>query len=289
MVVFYSLSCAAAKKGPNGLALPNDYCDFCLGDSTLNQKTGQSEELVSCSDCGRSGRNMSCILLVIDFSQNVPQPRLWWTVFGRLNEEMLHVDYILNHSRTWSSHPPVSSSDCRTPNMSAVHPCDDGCSEDLPLAVYRVQVLQRLRHLGERREFLFYGFPHMPFVFSTRKKCCWQTLVKEIADAELTKKSFGAVWKMNLYNAWTLSFVAIAKHLYEWMPNLFLKDVSQCVSVGPAAVLRWLRPRLPHVLSKPSHDWTARRYARHLLQKSTSCHCLCPAPVLFSWLSVSLF
>uniref|UniRef100_A0A3Q0SXX4 D4, zinc and double PHD fingers family 2, like n=1 Tax=Amphilophus citrinellus TaxID=61819 RepID=A0A3Q0SXX4_AMPCI len=43
------------KKGPNGLALPNDYCDFCLGDSALNQKTGQSEELVSCSDCGRSG------------------------------------------------------------------------------------------------------------------------------------------------------------------------------------------------------------------------------------------
>ncbi|XP_016328241.1 zinc finger protein ubi-d4-like [Sinocyclocheilus anshuiensis] len=43
------------KKGPNGLALPNDYCDFCLGDSNMNQKTGQSEELVSCSDCGRSG------------------------------------------------------------------------------------------------------------------------------------------------------------------------------------------------------------------------------------------
>lgn len=56
------LSFSAAKKGPNGLALPNDYCDFCLGDSTLNQKTGQSEELVSCSDCGRSGRNLSCLL-----------------------------------------------------------------------------------------------------------------------------------------------------------------------------------------------------------------------------------
>lgn len=55
----YTLSCLAAKKGPNGLALPNDYCDFCLGDSTLNQKTGQSEELVSCSDCGRSGSNRS--------------------------------------------------------------------------------------------------------------------------------------------------------------------------------------------------------------------------------------
>lgn len=54
-----SFSCSATKKGPNGLALPNDYCDFCLGDSTLNQKTGQSEELVSCSDCGRSGMKSS--------------------------------------------------------------------------------------------------------------------------------------------------------------------------------------------------------------------------------------
>uniref|UniRef100_A0A8C2HD35 D4, zinc and double PHD fingers family 2 n=1 Tax=Cyprinus carpio TaxID=7962 RepID=A0A8C2HD35_CYPCA len=44
------------KKGPDGLALPNKYCDFCLGDSNLNQKTGQSEGLVSCSDCGRSGK-----------------------------------------------------------------------------------------------------------------------------------------------------------------------------------------------------------------------------------------
>ncbi|TSP36058.1 Zinc finger protein ubi-d4 [Bagarius yarrelli] len=51
---------AAPKKGPDGLALPNNYCDFCLGDSNLNQKTGQSEELVSCSDCGRSG-HPSCL------------------------------------------------------------------------------------------------------------------------------------------------------------------------------------------------------------------------------------
>ncbi|XP_056633088.1 zinc finger protein ubi-d4-like [Diorhabda sublineata] len=31
------------------------YCDFCLGDSRENKKTGIQEELVSCSDCGRSG------------------------------------------------------------------------------------------------------------------------------------------------------------------------------------------------------------------------------------------
>lgn len=46
---------SVAKKGPDGLALPNNYCDFCLGDSKINKKTGQPEELVSCSDCGRSG------------------------------------------------------------------------------------------------------------------------------------------------------------------------------------------------------------------------------------------
>ncbi|KAF3840842.1 hypothetical protein F7725_006704 [Dissostichus mawsoni] len=49
-----------AKKGPDGIALPNKYCDFCLGDSKTNHKTGQSEELVSCSDCGRSG-HPSCL------------------------------------------------------------------------------------------------------------------------------------------------------------------------------------------------------------------------------------
>lgn len=34
------------------------YCDFCLGDSRENKKTGTQEDLVSCSDCGRSGKNV---------------------------------------------------------------------------------------------------------------------------------------------------------------------------------------------------------------------------------------
>ncbi|KAK1213925.1 REQU protein, partial [Pygoscelis papua] len=55
-----SRSAFPAKKGPDGLALPNNYCDFCLGDSKINKKTGQPEELVSCSDCGRSG-HPSCL------------------------------------------------------------------------------------------------------------------------------------------------------------------------------------------------------------------------------------
>ncbi|GAA6065466.1 zinc finger protein DPF3 isoform X1, partial [Tachysurus ichikawai] len=42
------------QKGPDSGVIANDYCDFCLGDSGSNRKTGQAEELVSCSDCGRS-------------------------------------------------------------------------------------------------------------------------------------------------------------------------------------------------------------------------------------------
>ncbi|MBZ3886010.1 Zinc finger protein ubi-d4 [Sciurus carolinensis] len=49
-----------SKKGPDGLALPNNYCDFCLGDSKINKKTEQPKELVSCSDCGCSG-HLSCL------------------------------------------------------------------------------------------------------------------------------------------------------------------------------------------------------------------------------------
>lgn len=37
-------------------AAPSPYCDFCLGDARENKKTGGSEDLVSCSDCGRSGK-----------------------------------------------------------------------------------------------------------------------------------------------------------------------------------------------------------------------------------------
>lgn len=41
-------------------AAPSPYCDFCLGDARENKKTNIPEELVSCSDCGRSG-HPSCL------------------------------------------------------------------------------------------------------------------------------------------------------------------------------------------------------------------------------------
>lgn len=44
------------KPGGKSSAQPSPYCDFCLGDARENKKTGGSEELMSCSDCGRSGK-----------------------------------------------------------------------------------------------------------------------------------------------------------------------------------------------------------------------------------------
>ncbi|XP_049880286.1 zinc finger protein ubi-d4 [Pectinophora gossypiella] len=46
---------ADAKEGEAKKVSPSPYCDFCLGDDRENKKTGTPEELVSCSDCGRSG------------------------------------------------------------------------------------------------------------------------------------------------------------------------------------------------------------------------------------------
>uniref|UniRef100_A0A2I3M7P2 Double PHD fingers 3 n=1 Tax=Papio anubis TaxID=9555 RepID=A0A2I3M7P2_PAPAN len=47
------------QKGPDGTVIPNNYCDFCLGGSNMNKKSGRPEELVSCADCGRSVNTMT--------------------------------------------------------------------------------------------------------------------------------------------------------------------------------------------------------------------------------------
>lgn len=48
------------KPTERAKAPPSPYCDFCLGDARENKKTNIPEELVSCSDCGRSG-HPSCL------------------------------------------------------------------------------------------------------------------------------------------------------------------------------------------------------------------------------------
>ena len=53
----------------------NNYCDFCLGDSEENKKTRQAEQLVSCSDCGRSGKThfwLYCLWLLVHLRPWLP-------------------------------------------------------------------------------------------------------------------------------------------------------------------------------------------------------------------------
>ncbi|XP_028398765.1 zinc finger protein ubi-d4 A-like isoform X2 [Dendronephthya gigantea] len=65
---------AVTKETRSGIANPNDYCDFCLGDATRNKKTLLSEELLSCADCGRCG-HPSCLQFTAKLTAKVKQYR----------------------------------------------------------------------------------------------------------------------------------------------------------------------------------------------------------------------
>ena len=54
---------AVEKSSSKKKITASPYCDFCLGDAAENKKTGVPENLVSCADCGRSGK----ILISQDF------------------------------------------------------------------------------------------------------------------------------------------------------------------------------------------------------------------------------
>ncbi|XP_072181934.1 zinc finger protein ubi-d4-like isoform X2 [Diadema setosum] len=60
----------AEPRAKSGVTEPNNYCDFCLGDSTENKKTMMPEPLISCSDCGRSG-HPSCLQFTETMIQKV--------------------------------------------------------------------------------------------------------------------------------------------------------------------------------------------------------------------------
>ncbi|WAR25744.1 DPF1-like protein [Mya arenaria] len=57
-------------RGEDGKVQNSNYCDFCLGDSDENKKTGESEQLVSCSDCGRSG-HPTCLQFTANMTVSV--------------------------------------------------------------------------------------------------------------------------------------------------------------------------------------------------------------------------
>lgn len=62
------------KPMEKGRAPPSPYCDFCLGDAKENKKTNQAEDLVSCSDCGRSG-HPTCLQFTANMKVSVKKYR----------------------------------------------------------------------------------------------------------------------------------------------------------------------------------------------------------------------
>lgn len=61
-----------AWKGlTNDPSYESDYsCDFCLGDERLNKKTGQPEDMLRCSDCGRCA-HFSCLQFTTNMTLSV--------------------------------------------------------------------------------------------------------------------------------------------------------------------------------------------------------------------------
>ncbi|CAL1285902.1 unnamed protein product [Larinioides sclopetarius] len=76
--IFRSLSSfsstAPRPTSEKGNTLPSTYCDFCLGDSIENKKTRMPEELVSCSDCGRSA-HPTCLQFTPNMTASVKKYR----------------------------------------------------------------------------------------------------------------------------------------------------------------------------------------------------------------------
>ena len=73
----------AEKKeelGPPVTKKKNPYCDFCLGDDVMNHKSGKHERMVSCTNCGRSGRiilyNGVCLFFCLITQDLIPLPLL---------------------------------------------------------------------------------------------------------------------------------------------------------------------------------------------------------------------
>jgi len=55
---------------PKQPAKGSGYCDFCLGDGEQNKKTGTTEQLIPCSECGRSG-HPTCLQFTASMVDNV--------------------------------------------------------------------------------------------------------------------------------------------------------------------------------------------------------------------------
>ncbi|RWS13649.1 Zinc finger protein DPF3-like protein [Dinothrombium tinctorium] len=97
------------------LAAPSSYCDFCLGDTMENKKTKSAEELVSCSDCGRSA-HPTCLQFTANMIKSVKKYR-WQCIECKScglcgtsdnDDQLLFCDDCDRGYHMYCLHPPLS-------------------------------------------------------------------------------------------------------------------------------------------------------------------------------------
>ncbi|KAH8859596.1 Zinc finger protein neuro-d4 [Schistosoma japonicum] len=90
-------------------------CDFCLGDESLNKKTGQSEDMLRCSDCGRFA-HFSCLQFTPNMITSVHTYRwqciecktCWLCGTSENDEQMLFCDDCDRGYHMYCLNPPLS-------------------------------------------------------------------------------------------------------------------------------------------------------------------------------------
>ncbi|CAH8525200.1 unnamed protein product [Schistosoma rodhaini] len=90
-------------------------CDFCLGDESLNKKTGRSEDMLRCSDCGRFA-HFSCLQFTPNMITSVHTYRwqciecktCWLCGTSENDEQMLFCDDCDRGYHMYCLNPPLS-------------------------------------------------------------------------------------------------------------------------------------------------------------------------------------
>ncbi|XP_078592045.1 zinc finger protein DPF3-like isoform X9 [Branchiostoma floridae x Branchiostoma japonicum] len=127
---------------------PSNYCDFCLGDEKENKKSGVPEELISCSDCGRSG-HPTCLQFTPHMTESVKKYR-WQCIeckschlcgTSENDDQLLFCDDCDRGYHMYCLSPPLSSPPegswicklCEDERKGIIHPPQNGQTVAAPL------------------------------------------------------------------------------------------------------------------------------------------------------------
>ncbi|KAI8481306.1 Zinc finger protein ubi-d4 [Branchiostoma belcheri] len=127
---------------------PSNYCDFCLGDEKENKKSGMPEELISCSDCGRSG-HPTCLQFTPHMTESVKKYR-WQCIeckschlcgTSENDDQLLFCDDCDRGYHMYCLSPPLSAPPegswicklCEDERKGIIHPPQNGQTVAAPL------------------------------------------------------------------------------------------------------------------------------------------------------------